>query len=84
LAPKSLTLRKTLYELGAELYAEMPWCFIDCSQKGALAEAVPAPRVFVHEVPCPEAAAAKATTRPKTTGRMLDSMIDKRMTEVGF
>jgi hypothetical protein len=77
LAPKSLTLRKTSYELGEGLYAEIPWCFIDWSQKGALAEAVPAPSVFVHEVPCPEAAAAKPTTRPKTTGKMLDGIIDK-------
>jgi hypothetical protein len=52
----------------------MPWCLIDWSQNGALADAVPEPRVFVHDVPCPEAAEMK-TTRLRTIWKILDGMI---------
>lgn len=48
---------------------------IDWSQNGALGEAVPGPRGFVHEVPCPKLVAAKLTKRHMMKGRKLDSIM---------
>jgi hypothetical protein len=52
----------------------MPWCFIESSQNGTLPDAVPGPRVFEHEVPCPKVVGAKSTKRQKTR-RVLDNIM---------
>lgn len=53
-APKSFTLRKTWYVEGFALYAAVPWCLIDSSQKGSPGADVPLPNGVEHDEPRPD------------------------------